>query len=277
VLSCIGKGGGNLLITIPLVVLLPFGALLMSGCSANEAVEDTSEEPTTATGTLAVWNYVALGDSLAAGTGASYEGYVNRYAGYLKADTGIQAKVINLGQNGLTSPELLDALRNDPSWRRAVGGADVLTVNIGLNDLGRAAQEHENGTFVGAADNQDCLREVVATVEGNWNAIFNELLGLRSTNDTIIRAAGLGYTPYLDPEATPDGVSSGELHDLQVFEPYLDEVNRRIATMSSDNGIPYAEVRLDKGYMSEDGVHLNDEGYEIIAERLQQLGYSPLR
>ena len=124
-LSCIGKGGGNLLITIPLVVLLPFGALLMSGCSANEAVEDTSEEPTTATGTLAVWNYVALGDSLVAGTGASYEGYVNRYAGYLKADTGIQAKVINLGQNGLTSPELLDALRNDPSWRRAVGGDDV--------------------------------------------------------------------------------------------------------------------------------------------------------
>ena len=33
-------------------------------------------------------NYVALGDSLAVGTGASYKGYVDRYADYLsRTDT----------------------------------------------------------------------------------------------------------------------------------------------------------------------------------------------
>lgn len=255
------------------MVLLPFGALLVSGCSADEGVEGTSEETTTSTGTAAVWNYVALGDSLAAGTGASYEGYVERYAAYLEADTGAQVNVTNLGRNGQTSSELLHALRNDPSWRQAVGEADVLTFNIGLNDLGRAAGTYENGTC-GGADNQDCLREVVETVEGNWNAIIDELLSLRSTNDTIIRTAGLGYTPYLGSEGAADGGSSGELNDYQVFEPYLDEVNRRLATTASDNGIPYAEVRLDRGYINQDGVHPNDEGYEVIAGRLRELGYN---
>jgi lysophospholipase L1-like esterase len=256
------------------VVLLPFGALLVSGCSADEGVEGTSEETTTTTGTATVWDYVALGDSLAAGTGASYEGYVERYAAYLEADTEAQVNVTNLGRNGQTSSELLHALRNDPSWRRAVGEADVLTVNIGLNDLGRAAGTYENGTC-GGADNQDCLREVVETVEGNWNAIIAELLSRRSTNDTIIRTAGLGYTPYLDPEGTADDGSSGELNDFQVFKPYLDEVNRRLATTASDNGIPYAEVRLAREDISQDGVHPNDEGYEVIAGRLRELGYNP--
>ena len=58
------------MLRVPLVVLLPFGALLAGGCLADEGVEDTSEETTTVTGTAAVWNYVALGDSLAAGTGS---------------------------------------------------------------------------------------------------------------------------------------------------------------------------------------------------------------
>ncbi len=263
------------MLIIPLVVLLPLGTLLVSGCSANESIEGYPKGNTTTTGTLVRWNYAALGDSLAAGTGAPYKGYVDRYAEYIEADTGARVNVTNLGKNGQTSSELLYALRNDPSWRRAVGGADVLTVNIGLNDLGRAAQEHENGTCGGAADNQDCLREVVETVDGNWNAIIAELLSLRSTNDTIIRTAGLGYSPHLDPEGAANGGPSDGLDDLQVFEPYLDEVNRLIATTASVNSIPYVEVRLDRRHISQDGVHPNDEGYEVIAGRLRELGYNP--
>jgi lysophospholipase L1-like esterase len=272
-LAAIRKRGG--LFGIPLAVLLPFGALLAAGCSAGGGAEDTSEETTTTTGTTVVWDYVALGDSLAAGTGAYYEGYVDRYAAYLEADTGVQVNVTNLGRNGQTSSELLHALRNDPSWRRAVGEADVLTLNIGLNDLGRAATAYENG-ICGGADNEDCLREVVGTVEGNWNAIIAELLSLRSTNDTIIRTAGLGYTPYLDTEEPADGDSNAELGNLRVFKPYLDRVNRQLTTTASDNGIPHAEVRLERRYLGQDGVHPNDEGYEVIAGRLRELGYSPL-
>jgi lysophospholipase L1-like esterase len=261
-LTVIGKGGRYLLTSIPLVVLLPFGVLLVSNCSANEAVEGVSEETTTLSDAPVVWNYVALGDSLAVGTGASHGGYVNRYAGYLEADTGVQVSVTNLGQNGLTSPELLFTLRSDSSWRQAIEAAEIVTINIGINDLGHAAQAYDNRAC-GGTDNQDCLRAATQTVKENWSALIAELLSLRSTSDTIIRAAGLGYTPHLYTE--------------EVFEPYLDEVNRHIATTAGDNDIPLAEVHLDKGYIGPDGVHPNDEGYEVIAGQLRGLGYSPLK
>ncbi len=212
----------------------------------------------TTAGAPASWDYVALGDSLAAGVGAR-RGYVDRYATNVRGDTGARVEVVNLGVSGQTSSELLDALRNDASMRRALGGAEVVTFNIGINDLGRAGRAYENGTC-GGGDGEDCLRAAVEEVKANWDAVLSELSGLSSTEDTIIRTAGLGYTPRVD----------------EVFEPYLREVNRHIAATAADNGIPHAEVRLGEEGMSPDGVHPNDKGYEVIAERLRELGYDPL-
>jgi hypothetical protein len=45
---------------------------------------------------------------------------------------------------------------------------------------------------------------------------------------------------------------------------------------ASDAGIPYVEVRLADEDMSEDGLHPNDKGYQVMAERLRSLGYEPL-
>jgi lysophospholipase L1-like esterase len=78
-------------------------------------------------------------------------------------------------------------------------------------------------------------------------------------------------------EASDSRPSNGELNDFQILETYLEEVNRHIAITASNNGIPYAEVYLYKGYIGQDGVHPTDEGYEVIAERLRELGYSPFR
>ena len=60
-----------------------------------------------------------------------------------------------------------------------------------------------------------------------------------------------------------------------VFGPHLDGVTRRIASSAADAGIPYVEVRLADEGMSEDGLHPNDRGYRVIADRLRSLGYDP--
>ena len=78
-------------------------------------------------------------------------------------------------------------------------------------------------------------------------------------------------------EASDSRPSNGELNDFQILETYLEELNRHIAITASNNGIPYAEVHLDKGYISQDDVHTTDEGYEVIAERLRELGHRPFR
>ena len=204
------------------------------------------------------WNYVALGDSLAAGVGAR-RGYVDRYAEYLRDDTGTRVKLTNLGVSGQTSPQLLRAVRNDPSTRRSLRDAEVVTYNIGINDLGRARGSHEAGTC-GGSRNQRCLRAAVEEFEGNWDAITEEILNLRSPDETIIRTAGLGHTPRAG----------------RAFEPYLKQVNRHISTSADESGIPYAEVRLGDEGLGPDGLHPDDSGYQEIADRLQGLGYEPL-
>jgi lysophospholipase L1-like esterase len=201
---------------------------------------------------------VALGDSLAAGVGAR-RGYVPRYAEHLQSDTGARLRVINLGLSGQTSTQLLHSLRNDPELRKALGRAEIVTINIGLNDLGQARNSYQSGTC-GGTQNEACLREVVDRVERNWDAIMRGISSLRSKENTIVRTVGLGYTPR----------SEG------VFGPYLGRVTHHIASSAADAGIPYVEVRLADEDMSEDGLHPNDKGYQMIAEQLRSLGYEPL-
>ena len=200
------------------------------------------------------WNYVALGDSLAAGVGAR-QGYVDRYAEYLRDDTGARVELTNLGVSGQTSPQLLRALRNDPSTRRALRGAEVVTYNIGINDLGQAWGSYEAETC-GGAQGERCLHAVVVELDENWNAITGEILSLSSPDKTIIRTVGLGYTP----------------HAGRVIEPYLKQVNHNIATSSDESGIPYAEASLGEKGLGLDGLHPDESGYEEIADGLEELG-----
>jgi lysophospholipase L1-like esterase len=216
------------------------------------------EDETTMADSRVRWDYVALGDSLAVGIGAS-RGYVTRYAEHLQSDTDANVRVTNLGVSGQTSSQLLHSLRADPEVRRALRGAEVVTLNIGLNDLGQAGSAYQSGTC-GGPRNQACLRRVVEKVERNWDAIIKEISRLRSPRDTIIRTVGLGYTPRTEG----------------VFGPYLTRVTRHIDSVATGAGIPNVDVRLGEEGMSEDGLHPNDTGYRLISNQLRHLGYEPL-
>jgi lysophospholipase L1-like esterase len=233
----------------------------------------------------ASWDYVALGDSLATGFGA-FKGYVPLYEAHVETDTGVAVTRTNLGQNGWTSSQLLSALRNDPTFRRATREAEIVTWNIGGNDLRAARNSYKKGTC-GGADNQDCLRAGVAKLKTNWDAITAEVLELRATSNTIVRTMDI-YNPYVRTDKISDTwQNDGGMNDFQVFKRYVDEVNYHIATTSYTSGIPYAEVYLtfngttgdedpkSMGYLSFYGVHPNNTGHRIIVDELRKLGYIP--
>src|SRR5918998_214032 len=235
----------------------------------------------------ASWDYVALGDSLATGLGA-FKGYVPRYDSYIETDTGVAVTRTNLGRNGWTSSQLLSALSTDPTFRRATREAEIVTWNIGGNDLRAARTSYKRGTC-GGIDNQDCLRASMATLKTNWTAITAEVLELRSTSDTIVRTMDI-YNPYVRTDIVSDTwQNDGGLNDFQVFKRYVDKVNRHIATTAYIEGVPYAPVYLafngtlgdedprSKGYLSFDGIHPNNTGHRVIADELRVLGYAPLR
>src|SRR5687768_1704545 len=231
------------------------------------------------------WDYVALGDSLATGYGAFVKGYVPRYEAYVETDTGVAVTRTNLAQNRWTSSQLLSALSSDPTFRRATREAEIITWNIGGNDLRAARASYKNGTC-GGVDNQDCLRASVATLKTNWTAITAEVLELRSSSDTIVRTMDI-YNPYVRTDIISDTwQKDGGMNDFQVFKKYLDRVNRHIATTSSTARVPYAPVYLaynvtlgyedprSKGYLSFDGLHPNNTGHGVIAGELRMLGYA---
>ena len=143
--------------------------------------------------------------------------------------------------------------------RRAIEGAEVVTFNIGLNDLGQAGAAYERGAC-GGEDGEECLREAVKALKDNWDAIATEISGLRSTGNTIIRTPGLGYTPRAGDD----------------LEHYVGEVNQHIASTTRSKAVPHVEIPAGEIGMSPDGVHPNDAGYATIADRLRVLGFGPL-
>jgi len=218
-----------------------------------------------------------MGDSLAAGLLAQM-GYVPRYATYLNTDTGATVTTLNLGIPGWKSSDLLNALQNDPAFRSQVSDADVVTWDIGGNDLSGPHDSFVANTC-GGTDNQDCLRSAVSTFETNWDAIVVELLKLRDPGKTILRTMDI-YNPYVAAD-----MQAGR---FTTIEPYLEQVNNHIHDNAKANNIPVAEVHtafngadgtqdpVALGLIAADGFHPNDAGHKVIVDQLRALAYAPL-
>jgi len=251
-----------LLFWVLFLILAPVGC--GSGTTGNNSTAPT-------------WQYAAVGDSLAAGALAQ-QGYVPRYATYVNTDTGSNVTTLNLGVPWWHSGDLLNALQNDPIVRNQVSGAEIVTWDIGGNDLANAHDSFVQKTC-GGVDNQDCLRTAVTTFQTNWDAIIVELLKLRVPSQTILRTVDI-YNPYVAADTT-SGI-------FTTIEPYLDQVNSHIQTTAQTNGIPVAAVHLAfngpagtvdpiaAALIASDNFHPNDAGHKVIADQLRMLLYKPL-
>jgi lysophospholipase L1-like esterase len=232
--------------------------------------------------------YVSLGDSMAFGAFAPIgRGYAPAYRDHAEDDTGVNVILINLGIPGWKSGDLLCALRENPIFRFFVARASIVTWNIGGNDLLSARNRYKNRTC-GGTDNQDCLREAVATFKPNWDAIIAEIFSLRRAKDTIVRTMDI-YNPFVNEDRAEDTWPNDQGNDFQVVKPYLDAANGHIAGAAIARNIPYAQVYLafngangegdpsDLGYIFIDGYHANGRGHQRMAELLRGLGYAPIR
>lgn len=259
--------------------------VLVVGCGEEQTTDGEEQTTTADTVTTDSLNYVAFGDSLATGYGANY-GYVYRYADALAMDTGAEVNVNDLGVNGLTSGQLRAIIENDQGARDVIEQSDVVTINIGANDLMQARLRYKAG-YCGGADNQDCLRQTVADFRANWDAILTIVTGLRSPDEAIIRVTDF-YNPFVHIDGSMISWPDSGTDDFWVFEKYLEQVNSDIAESSNAYDIPHAKIHeayngpsgtddpSDKGYMHSDGIHPNDDGHAVIAQELRRLGYEPL-
>ncbi|KIL45372.1 SGNH/GDSL hydrolase family protein [Jeotgalibacillus soli] len=194
-------------------------------------------------------HYVALGDSLAAGQtpyGGFDTGYTDFIASYfdgLRYDVSYH----NFGVSGYTSHHLRFDVQANPTVREEIKEADVLTINIGANDL--------LGTL---RTDPTRVNEAIAAVSTNLNIILTEINVLNPTVDVYV----MGYYnpfPYYPQQ------------QQAALVPLLTALNLQIETrakVNSDHYVPTAEV-INKNYKkflpNPNDIHLSVRGYQVIA------------
>jgi lysophospholipase L1-like esterase len=223
-------------------------------------------------------SYVALGDSIAAGAGDNGPGgYVGRYRDAATTDLGVAITLQNLAVGGSTSGDLLAALTTDGGVQAAVAGADLVSFDIGGNDLLVALFGFKGGTC-GGSDGQDCLRAALQSFHGNWLAILAEL---RSLNSGAMMRTMTYYNPLIVDLDPGDGTAA-------VMKPYIGALNATIRTTTPGFGIRVADVLvafngrsgsedpIPKDYVDPDHIHPSPLGHAVISDTLRNLGYSPV-
>ncbi|GGI09796.1 SGNH/GDSL hydrolase family protein [Egicoccus halophilus] len=257
----------------------PTGELDAPAEDTGEAIEDDAaggDEPDgdddASAGSAGTIDYVALGDSLATGAGATTS-YVEEYAELVRDDTGADVEVTNFAVDGWTSQDLLSSLQDDDGVQAALADADLVTLDIGGNDLLRVLPTYLSGNC-GGEDELACLRDAAERFAERFDDILDEVAALVG-DDTDVRTLDL-YVPFAgDPRV-------GE--HLDRLRPTLDEVNETILRAADARGVTVAEVHdafhgedgltdpVDEGLISVDGLHPSNDGHQLIAEQLVALG-----
>ncbi len=196
---------------------------------------------------------VALGDSIAQGTGDTVRGGLAARVGKLLEGRGLVVSVVNLGVGGSETSELLAQLER-PETERQVSQADVLLVSIGGNDLSHAIRPEIRAT--GTA------RSLTQAYEGaakNFGAILRKLR--RQNPKAAVRMLGF-YNPF---EVSGAGEAEARRELLRwntALETSALESHGAIVIPSSDLFLG----RRD--FFATDQFHPGPRGYEELARRL---------
>lgn len=203
---------------------------------------------------LAGCDYVHLGDSNGFGAVASPgNGFVDRYA------AGLGARALNHSQPGATVGDALRDLRTDAALRRAVAGADIISVGLGGNDaLNALAYCMDTDRRGSGPDVHACLDGFQRRFEREWSALLAEL---RALNPDAALVTLTLYHPF-------PGLEDDRLRAVNAYIT--------LTTWAAGGCV----ARVDLAFNGPDGtrppaglladlIHPNDAGHAVIAEAMR--------
>ncbi len=197
---------------------------------------------------------VGLGDSLTRGVGDSEGlGYVGRFANLLKDDWNQEVSLANLAISGAKALNLIKQLDN-AGVQYAVAQAEVIVFTIGGNDLNPGWDK------LGEID----LTQYQGEIESFTRNIRSILDQLRSFNQTAqIYWLGL-YNPFEEIEELK-GSSENILYWNAAVNMLALEYENLFVIPTFDLFQTKTKMLLSRDYF-----HPNDDGYQLMAERLLQ-------
>jgi lysophospholipase L1-like esterase len=203
-------------------------------------------------------DYVALGDSLAAGRtpyGEHKEGYVNFLANRFEQSQ-YDIELDNYGVSGYRTTHILNELLNPAnpkykSLRESIQNAELVTIDIGANDLLAELPKIQA--------NPALAPTVLKGIGVNLFLILSEIDKINPDTKVYV----MGYFnpfPHLPEE------------QQAALLPLLDAFNQTIETVAMQTGdiyVPTAKVieKHEKEYLPNPAdIHLDLEGYQVVAK-----------
>lgn len=200
--------------------------------------------------------YVALGDSLAAGQ--TPDGYIDYgYPDYI-ADTfkkSKQYKLIDYENDaipGYTSIQLKNDLLNSSKIKKQVKEATHITIDIGANDLLAILKENQD---LSQQKVQDQLTAAISAVGENLQAILSKIDQLNPKAKVYVMGYYNPFPYYPDKQQA-------------LLLPKLTSFNEQISSVAKKNGDKYVSVFKvinDKYLPNPFDIHLNKTGYKVVA------------
>lgn len=203
-------------------------------------------------------DYVALGDSLAAGA-TPYRELDKGYVDFLVAryeQLQYEVKLDNYGVPGYRTTNIVNELLNPTNskyalLRESIKNAELVTIDIGANDL---------------LANLNNIKQNPSTAPAVLNTIAQNLYLILSEMDKInpdIKVYVMGYYnpfPYLPKQ------------EQAALLPLLDALNQtieKVASAKGDEFVPTAKVikKYETEYVpNPNDIHLSIEGYQAVAK-----------
>lgn len=203
--------------------------------------------------------YVALGDSLTVGVGASFlaPGFVGRYVRLTeeKLNTHVCAGIY--AKSGIETGGVLQIVES-PELHQKIKHANIITISAGGNDLIQASKE-----FVESRDTTDLTQSV--------KECHNNMVKIMETIHELKKECGVPFIIYLLNLYNP-------LPEIALADTWVRFFNRQLNSFDNGKTIRVADIySVFKGrqedLLSKDRIHPNNLGYQEIAHTLTQLGY----
>jgi lysophospholipase L1-like esterase len=261
-----------LFVLVPAVVAALVGGFALTsdtGYSKGRPAQNTPE-------------YLALGDSLGVGVGASdpAKGYVPLFRDFLESKAGLHTPLVlnNLSISGATStsliaqqlPAALAELEARNGDTEDVNDVEVVTVDIGGNDFFALVPACAGGF---TAQCQAAIGITFGTFSANFNSTLAQLRTAAGPDTTIIVMTY--FNSLVNPGCQYSGLASLGNIVLEGYPyPYLPQgANDLIRDIAAAHDAEVAELvpggvfpaLLGPDNIQPDCLHANDSGYQIIA------------
>ena len=259
-------------------------AVVSAACGGEAATPNsrsTSDAPPT-TVSRDILTYIALGDSLSVGIGASNPGE-SGFVSLVHQSLDEEYELINLGHGGDTSLALIDhghldeaiatieELNNDASDDNDVS---LVTLEIGGNDLlGLFFSTVLTGicpdvtTALSKAECYEPLTATLAEFDANFETVLDRLLASAPALTVLVLTLYDPFSGLLPVQSEIAALSLEGVVDSRVPEGLNDIIREHAA----ERGIPVVELyepfqNRAAELMASDFIHPNDAGYRVMAD-----------